>query len=266
VTKTNGSDVQQRNSITGLARDLGLHYTGLSRPYEPGPYGVESAAAFLRRIEFVHRRLVFLEAFHLVARSLWELKAALGRHLYEDAEAAAVLRDRVLDLRQNPSVLDREPDQRLSLLMDELLHAQTDEELLVGLYEVVKPALLAAEQRYAHTTQQIVDQPTVRILRSTIADLEEQVAWGRRAVEILVDARGRRDDVAEFANRLQGFLTAAGGISGEEQGASTVAGRRWRSTAPVSLPPQAIRDERMPEKTMLFRVGTPDLYRPDDEA
>ena len=54
-----------------------------------GLIGVESAAAYLRRIEFVHRRLVFLEAFHLVARSLWELKAALGRHLYEDAEAAA---------------------------------------------------------------------------------------------------------------------------------------------------------------------------------
>ena len=54
--------------------------------------------------------------------------------------------------------------------------------------------------------------------------------------------------------------------AGRSKGRSTVAGRRWRSTATVSLPPQAIRDERMPEKTTLFRVGTPDLYRPDDEA
>jgi hypothetical protein len=151
------------------------------------------------------------------------------------------------------------------LLLDELLHARTDEELLVGLYEVVKPALLAAEREYARTTQQIVDQPTVRLLRSTIADLEEQVAWGARAVATLVDERGRRDDVAEFASRIRGFLAAAGGISGEEPGSSPVAGRRWRSMTTVSLPPQAIRDERMPAKTTLFRVGTPDLYRSDDE-
>lgn len=265
MSNENGSKDPQRNGATTLPRDLGLHYTGLQRPYDVGPFGVESAATFLRRIEFIHRRLVFLEAFHVVARSLWELKAALGRHLYEDAEAVAVLRDRVLDLRQNPSVLDREPDQRLSLVMDELLHARTDEELLVGLYEIVKPALLEAQRDYARTTQQIVDQPTVRLLRSTIADLEDQVAWGQRAVELLVDERGRRDHVGEFAERLSGYLSAAGGISGEEPGASPVAGRRWRSTTAVSLPEQAIRDERMPAKTTLFRVGTPDLYRPDDE-
>ena len=98
------------------------------------------------------------------------MKAALGRHLYEDAEAVAALRERILDLRQNPSVSAREPDQRLSLLLDELLRAQSDEELLVGLYEVVKPALLAAEREYVRTTQQIVDQPTVRLLRPVIAD------------------------------------------------------------------------------------------------
>ena len=80
-------------------------------------------------------------------------------------------------------MLAREPDQRLSLLLDELLHARTDEELLVGLYEIVKPALLEAEREYARTTQQIVDYPTVRLLRPIIADLEEQIAWGpaRRA-------------------------------------------------------------------------------------
>src|SRR3954467_2000717 len=73
VANDNGPHVRESNGIAGLSRDLGLHYTGLERPYEVGHFGVESSAAFLRRIEFVHRRLVFLEAFHVVARSLWEL-------------------------------------------------------------------------------------------------------------------------------------------------------------------------------------------------
>ena len=247
-----------------LPRDLGLHYAGLTRPSDLGAFGVESSAAILRRLEFVHRKLVYLEAAHLVLRSLWELKAALGRHLYEDAAAAAALRERILDLRQNPSVLAREPDQRLSLLMDELLHARSDEELLVGLYEVVKPALLAAAQEYARTTQQIVDEPTVRLLRTSIADLESQIAWGRRAIRMLVDERGHRAAVAEFAAKLGDCLTAAGGISGQEEGA-TAAGRRWRSTQPISLPTKAIRDERMPPETTHFRVGLQD-DTPTDET
>lgn len=249
---------------SGLPRDLGLHYAGLAAPGELGGFGVEASAAFFRRLEFVHRRSVFLEAAHLVLRSLWELKAALGRHLYEDAEAADAMRARILDLRQNPSVLDREPDQRLTLLMDELIQARSDEELLVGLYGVVKPALLAAARTYTAATQQIVDEPSVRLLRPIVADLEAQVAWGERAIRVLVDERGRRPDVAEFEERLRGFLGAAGGIAGGGDATAT-AGRRWRSTQPVALPSTAIRDERMP-RTSVYRVGAPDRYEPGRDA
>ena len=268
MSGNNGSRARKsKNGSARLPHDLGLHYTGLAEPYRMGAAGVEEAAAFLRRIEFVHRKLVYLESAHVVLRSLWELKAALGRHLYEDAEAAAVLRERILDLRQNPSVLAREPDQRLSLLLDELLHARTDEELLVGLYEIVKPALLEAEREYARTTQQIVDYTTIRLLRPIIADLEEQLAWGQRAVRILVDERGRRGEVAEFADHMRGYLAVAGGISGQELGAAASAGRRWRSHAAISLPLQAIRDERMPAETSLFRVGAPeDQGEPGDDV
>lgn len=265
---SNGNGKRERtNQSNRLPRDLGLHYAGIANPYRVGDVGVEEAAAFLRRIELVHRKLVYLASAHVVLRSLWELKAALGRHLYEDAEAVAALRERILDLRQNANVVSRDPDQRLTLLLDELLHAATDEELLVGLYEIVKPALLEAERDYARTTQTIVDYPTIRILRQSIADLEEQVAWGQRAVRLLVDERGKRPAVAEFAERIRAFLAAAGGISGQEPGAAASAGRRWRSTAALSLPAKAIRDERMPAETSLFRVGAPeDQGEPGDDV
>jgi hypothetical protein len=145
------------NGNPPLPRDLGLHYAGILDPYRLGDAGIEEAAAFLRRLELVHRKLVHLESAHVVLRSLWELKAALGRHLYEDAEAVAALRERILDLRQNANIVSRDPDQRLTLLLDELLHAATDEELLVGIYEIVKPALLDAEREHSRTTQSIVD-------------------------------------------------------------------------------------------------------------
>jgi hypothetical protein len=261
------TDARNGNTPNGLLpRDLGLHYAGIPDPYRVGDAGVEDAAAFLRRVELIHRKLVYLESAHVVLRSLWELKAALGRHLYEDAEAVAALRERILDLRQNANVISRDPDQRLTLLLDELLHARTDEELLVGLYEIVKPALLDAEREYVRTTQSIVDYPTIRILRQSIADLEEQVAWGQRAIHILIDERGKRPAVAEFADRMRGYLAEAGGITGNKPGASSAAGRRWRSTSAISLPTKAIRDERMPTETTLFRVGAPeDQGEPGDD-
>lgn len=248
-----------------LAHDLGLHYAGLPRPRELGAFGVDDNAALLRRYEVVHRKLVYLQAGHLPGRALWELKVALGKHLYEDAEAASSLRIRIVDLRQNANVFDREPDQRLILVLEELLYARTDEELLVGIYEVVKPALLKALREHMRVTQQLVDYPTIRVLRTIVADLEDQLAWGQKAIRLLVDGRGQREAVREFGDRIRGFLAAAGGISGREEGAAPVAGRRWRSLAPFALPEKSVRDERMPG-TVLYRHSSPDQIPPGDDV
>lgn len=268
MTGTNGAgNGQSDGGRSGrLEHDLGLHYAGISEPVRLGEFGVEESAARLRRFEYVHRKLVFLEAGHLTQRALWELKAALGRHLYQDAEAVAALRQRIGDdLRQNARVLGRDPDQRLTLLLDELLQARSDEELLVGLYEIVKPALLSAEREYFRTTQSIVDEPAIRLLRPIISDLEEQVAWGGRAVRVLIDERGKQGEVAEFAVKLRELLQAAGGITGTEPGAKSTAGRRWRSTVPFVVPTATIRDGRFPS-TILYRHGSPDQAAPDDEV
>ena len=219
------ADSTRAPRTVALPHNLGIHYTGLTRVSEVGTNGVDTRANLLRRFEYVHRRSVFVEAGHLVQRELWELKAALGRHLYEDAEAADALRRRILDLQENSGVLDREPDQRLTLAMDELLHARSDEELLVGLYEVVKPALLAATRTYMNASQAIVDQPSVRVLRTVVADLEEQIAWGQRAVREMVDQRGMRNDVTDYAERLRGYPTPlAGSVAGRKERRRRLAG------------------------------------------
>jgi hypothetical protein len=250
---------------SSLAHDLGLHYAGLPRPRDLGAFGVDENAARLRRYEIVLRKLVYLQAGHLPRRAIWELKVALGKHLYEDAEAVASLRTRILDLRQNANVFEREPDQRLMLMLEELLHARTDEELLVGIYEVLKPALLHTLREHMRSTQQLVDHPTIRVLRTIVADLEDQLAWGQKAIRLLVDGRGRRAAVREFADRIRGYLTAAGGIGGREDGAASVAGRRWRSLAPFTLPEKSVRDERVPS-TVFYRHSAPDHIPSGDEV
>lgn len=234
-----------------------LHYAGIENPYSLGAYGVEENASLTRRYEFIHRQLVFIQAGHLPKRSRWELKIALGKHLYEDSEAATAFRARALELRQNPRALSRDPDQRLTLLMGELLHANSDAELLVGIYEVIKPALFAAYKAQMKKTQQLADQPTIRMLRQVCWDLEAQLEWGASAIAELVDGVGKREVVGEFQQKLTEFLRAAGGVDGQNTGALPAAPRRWRSHNTYSLPHRAVRDERFPG-TVHYRDGAPD--------
>ncbi len=237
-----------------------LHYAGLKDVYRLGltidgkPAGVDDNAAFLRRCEFIQRKLVYIEAAHIPSRSRWELKNALGKHLYEDAEATTAFRSRILELRNSSSVLGRVSSQSLALLMEELLHAASDAELVLGLYEVVKPALLATYERHMHETQQVADQPTIRILRQACWDLEEQLRWGKQAITELVDEAGKRAEATEFKEKIHELMSAAGGVSGREEQAASVSLRRWRSQNAFSLPMQAIRDERFPG-TIHYRAG-----------
>jgi hypothetical protein len=138
--------------------------------------------------------------------------------------------------------------------MDELVHAQNDLEWAVAVYEVIKPAMLDTYREHMASTQQIVDQPTVRILRAAIFDLEEQVAWGEEFICELRAAHIYAEGAEEFKSKIQQFLTAAGGVSGEA-GRSADIPRRWRSQQPYCIPARSKRDPRKMGPTTWARTG-----------
>lgn len=238
-----------------------VKFAGIKNPYSLGEYSVEKNAKVIGRYRFIHEGLMRVAAGQLPAREDWDLKVALGKHIYEDAEAANLLRKRVTELRTSPAVLNREPDAALSLLMDELIQARNDLELLTGIYEVIKPALLKTYQNHLARTQPIVDQPTIRILRFIVLDLEEQVAWGREMIAS-VQAMGIYPDGAEeFKAKMQLFLSAAGGIDGLQE-KSHVLPHRWRSHEPYRLPLKSVRDPRKMGPTTRARTSV--ANPPDD--
>jgi DNA-binding ferritin-like protein len=220
-----------------------VKFAGIKSPYEEGKYGVEENSKVMQRYRFIHESLMRIGAGHLPVREDWDLKVALGKHTYEDAEAANSFRNRITQLRTSAARLHQEPDPALSLLMDELLHANNDLELLLGIYDVVKPALLETYKKHMKETQQIVDQPTIRILRSVIADLEDQIEWGKEMIQD-VKAEGIYPEGAkDFRTKMESFLSAAGGVDGKET-KSTALPMRWRSHEPFVLPLKSVRDPR----------------------
>ncbi|HEX3627439.1 MAG TPA: hypothetical protein VH280_18690 [Verrucomicrobiae bacterium] len=216
-------------------------YAGIDRATCESSIDVKTNAARLRRFQYVLRRLLLTGAGHLPARKEWELKLAIARHLFEDAEQATALLNRITELRVTENQAQTAPDAVLALFMDEAIHCKSDAEYLLGVYEIVRPELLAAIQAHLHETQQLVDYPTVRILKFLCMEMEEQIALGKALIaRFVTDAQ--RAEAAEYVRNLRDTLEKIGGIAGESP-AKKIEARRWRSTTPYTLPPKSARPD-----------------------
>ena len=164
----------------------------------------------------------------------WEVKEALSLHLYLDAQHAGWIRERVSEMRNPAPRMDVSPSPELKAFIDELLTAQDTLEKIVGLYGVLKPALLAAYRLHFSQAQPLVDHPTRRMLRMIIADEEETMEWGQAAAVAVCAPSGAKARAEAWSAHLQAYLRAAGGIMGDEPG-------------PGNLPPSRVTEAFQPD-------------------
>jgi hypothetical protein len=198
------------------------------RAAQPG-LGVERTVSLLKRYNYVARRLHETATAHLAATPEWEIKCALGLHLWLDAEHCGALRARVAEMREPPLHLDDVPDERLRAALEELLRAQDSAELVTGIYGVLRPALLAAVRAHLAAMNPLFDHPTYRLLRQVEREQEEMLEWGdaaRAALTVQPEAATRAE---AFAAHLERYLSEAGGISGDQAAdlASGLPAARW---------------------------------------
>jgi len=221
-----------------------LLYTGIKNPYELGKFGVQENAKRLLRYLYVHQELLFVQCAQLPSLRDWELKQGVSRHLYEDAEAATALRERIADLRTSAALLGKAPDPFLQLFFEELVHARTDLEFAEVVYGYLKPKLLDAYRAHARETQQIVDQPTIRMLRQMIWDLEQQVAWGAELLAHLRASAPQDEESRSFVAYLREIESLGGGVDAEGTKSKAYPDKR-RSSAPYRMVENVVRDASM---------------------
>jgi hypothetical protein len=180
----------------------------------PG-YSVEHNVNLLRRYNFIETRLNQIAAAHLTHTPEWEVKCALSYHLWLDSQHSAALRARVAEMREPPLHLDQIPDPKLGALLDEAIRAGNTVELLVGLYQVIKPEMARALHKHLLETNPLIDQPTCRILKLNLQEEEEMIAWGRQAIAALTQTPQAAEQARAWELHLRAFLEAAGGIPGD---------------------------------------------------
>ncbi|HTO04451.1 MAG TPA: hypothetical protein VL069_12150 [Opitutus sp.] len=211
-----------------------------------GP-NVEATVMRLRRYVYVKAQALFLMASRFNWMPEWEVKGAFALHLWQDAEHGTWFRRRVTEMRTPPHHLDKVPDPALGAFLDELKSASTPLELLVAIYEVLKPACAEAFSEHLAQSNPIADQPTRRLIQFALDEEKTQIEWGKRAIFALLaqsEEPGTELALRDWRNHLEGFLFAAGKVNGDASGVS------GRPAAP--LPRKAVTIAQIPRRDARF--------------
>lgn len=209
---------------------------------EMSGYNVLESAHLLRRYYYIERRLLHILVGWLPEVPQWEVKKAIGRHLWDEAEHADRLYQRLRELRGGNPKADADP--RLVFLMAEALHAPGPAGLVAGLYLTIKKQLLDAYRRHMATSSYVVDAPTVDMLRQITWDEERHLEWAEAVLPTLIEGEATGHKAREWQLYLEQLVEAAGGIAGNSPVADEESPERPASFSPFKRSGKAHRDSR----------------------
>jgi hypothetical protein len=205
---------------------------------------VDENVKLLKRYNYINTRLYKTMVAHFSRTPEWEVKCALGYHLWLVTEHATELRKRVTEMREPPLHLDDVPDDRLQLLMDEVLRADTTLELLTGVYRVIIRELARAAQHHLEITHPLFDQPTSRVLKRIIEEELDMFRWGEQTIEALIVTEEDRNKALAWEQHLVWFLHHAEGADQTLQPLNLPEPSRRSDGNPYKVDPTPHRDDR----------------------
>ena len=227
-------------------------YAGLQNATQEG-LSVDQCAARIQRFAYAAERLMFLQAAHIISTPERDVKVLLARLQYENSQYASQFKARLPELRVSKKKAHQAPDASLQIVFDEAMYAANTVELLAGLTKVFKPALLEAYRRYIGETNGLADYPTVRILKTVIAEVEEGLCLLEAAYHDVVDTPEKEAEAADWSVTLCDLLAAAGGIDGIGE-VNLDALQPVRAPKPYLIPKQLTRDDTFPRVWDIIHV------------
>jgi hypothetical protein len=147
-----------------------------------------------------------------------DVKAMLGPHCYQHAWHADLWRQRLPELREADEDRAEPANDAFAEFMSELTSPDDSDatiEKLVGIYRVLVPHLLAVYSFHQRVTSDIVDAPTVRILKFMIDDDVEHVITGEMMIQDLARTVKLLTRAGKWQTHLDVLLAKSGGVAGE---------------------------------------------------
>jgi hypothetical protein len=179
---------------------------------KPG-LSVEECVRRHKRYHYAFKRLHQIFTARITGEPLYELKMAFSLHAHLCAEHTAALRKRVGEMREPPLGLEAVPEPNLEIFFDEILSAPTTEELVLGIHEKALPALKAALENHLRDTNHLADQPSVRLCRFALLELDDMLKFGTATIASLIK-QSTRQNCAAWLSLLDNALESAGSLDG----------------------------------------------------
>lgn len=198
------------------------------------------------------KRFFFCERSMLVSMSAWlplieslEIKTALPRLIWQNAQTANSLRERVFELRfPNRTVEEEGPDRALVGLFGQVRNSPSVSAFLLALGKTLLPALQDAYDEYLATSDFIADGPTHRFLKLALNEKNEQVRSIVRWAEAALAANpADRNAASSWAAAMNTQLAALGGV-GVDSSSSHPEAAPLPGSRPYAVPDQPARDPR----------------------
>jgi hypothetical protein len=185
-----------------------------------GRYDVEAVARRIRNFRYAQEWMMMLGGGWMATIPEVPVKTGLGKIVWEDAQGADALGNRLPELRcgRKSVTASESANEGFAAFMQSVAEPETPDltiEKLAGLIDVLKPHLLEVYERTSRETDQITDAPTVEILDDLIRRTRKHLAWGEEVLDRLCDTDGRRERRRQRAEELRVQLEACGGVTGE---------------------------------------------------
>jgi uncharacterized ferritin-like protein (DUF455 family) len=165
-------------------------------------------AQILKRFFFCERALLVSEAAWLPLIAPIEMKTELPHLIWQSAQTAQALRERVFELRFPSRMLEQEgPDRDVVSLVNQIKNSPSVAAFLLSLGEVLMPLLRDCYREYLKMSDPIADGPTHRFLKLALNEKEEQIrtvsVWAEEA--LMADPQ-ERDAAVRWARDISDQL------------------------------------------------------------
>ena len=202
-------------------------------------------AQLLKRFFFCERSLLITEAAWIPAIAPLEIKTGLARFIWQNAETAHALRNRVFELRFPSRLLEEQgADHALIELFSVVKDSPSVPAFLLSVGRVLLPALRDSYQAYLEGSDSIADGPTHRFLSLALSEKAEQIGAFEQWAEAAASQNVRlREDALAWTQAVANRLSDVGGV-GLAPSPSVAAAEPLPGSKTYSIPVQPARDPR----------------------
>ncbi len=145
-----------------------------------------------------------------------EIKIGFGRHMFQDSVHADLIGRRIPELKGRSQHFHSIPPSDEFVRILEKIWKEQDEILrMVGLYRVLKPALVSVYRQHLDHLELPADEPTEHILRLIADEEQDHIEWAEKVLHRLLADTGKIREADVWQQGLTKEIHEAGGIWGE---------------------------------------------------